>query len=54
MPKGVEHKSRKPQAEPFQDGVESLMPKGVEHFYQIRKLSLFHRVESLMPKGVEH
>ncbi len=36
------------------DGVESLMPKGVEHPMKKYKPLNLKRVESLMPKGVEH
>ena len=35
-------------------GVESLMPKGVEHWDTTREASATASVESLMPKGVEH
>ncbi len=36
-------------------GVESLMPKGVEHPKIFRRPNHWRiRVESLMPKGVEH
>ncbi len=36
-------------------GVESLMPKGVEHLSTSRSHKYFITcVESLMPKGVEH
>ena len=34
--------------------VESLMPKGVEHFYKANLFPEMLCVESLMPKGVEH
>ena len=54
MPKGVEHYQTQQQGEILL-GVESLMPKGVEHasreFYQRTRP---FGVESLMPKGVEH
>ena len=38
----------------FQLGVESLMPKGVEHTLNLRIRKTLKCVESLMPKGVEH
>ncbi len=37
-----------------QIGVESLMPKGVEHPRNLDGATPVNRVESLMPKGVEH
>ncbi len=35
-------------------GVESLMPKGVEHSTPSDTIKVTRSVESLMPKGVEH
>ncbi len=54
MPKGVEHTSAGRLTNAIK-GVESLMPKGVEHDtpkdeQDFKSLC----VESLMPKGVEH
>ena len=39
---------------PQYSGVESLMPKGVEHVHGRIAVGDAYRVESLMPKGVEH
>ena len=52
MPKGVEHWDWDVDAGGFRYGVESLMPKGVEHAVNYSAKFSIGGVESLMPKGV--
>ncbi len=54
MPKGVEHLTACGFHLFQSTGVESLMPKGVEHIVKIEDIQAWLGVESLMPKGVEH
>ncbi len=54
MPKGVEHLSRAMRFSNEARSVESLMPKGVEHYEKGEFKTYSTSVESLMPKGVEH